>query len=162
MKNLRNILMLINSGNIVKMTSLSTYSKKRNLKSSKEPEPKIKKSISKSLRFVVHRHESSHLHWDLRLEMNSVLKSWAIPKSPPMTKGTKRLAIQVEDHPLAYTNFHGIIPEGNYGAGKVIIWDKGNYELISNDKKTPQAYPETFFEKMFTKGKIEFVLHGKN
>ena len=143
------------------MTSLSTYSKKRNLKSSKEPKPKISKIKSKSLRFVVHRHEASHLHWDLRLEMNKVLKSWAIPKQPPTTKSTKRLAIQVEDHPLSYAKFHGIIPEGNYGAGKVIIWDKGTYELIEKDKKTPQAYPETFFKKMFTRGKIEFVLHGK-
>lgn len=125
------------------MTSLSAYSKKRNLKLSKEPFAKIKKSTGKLI-FTVHEHFASHHHFDLRLEVNGVLKSWAIPKSPPKDKTSKRLAIQVEDHPLAYANFHGIIPEGNYGAGKVIIWDKGTYELINKSPK-----------------KIEFVLHGK-
>ena len=125
------------------MISLSTYSKKRNLKSSKEPSARIKKS-SKKLIYVIHKHHASHLHWDLRLEMNGVLKSWAIPKLPPTTKATKRLAIQVEDHPPVYANFQGIIPEGNYGAGKVLIWDKGKYNLI---EKNPT--------------KIIFELHGK-
>jgi len=126
-----------------KMISLSTYSKKRNLKSSKEPSARIKKS-SKKLIYVIHKHHASHLHWDLRLEMNGVLKSWAIPKLPPTTKATKRLAIQVEDHPLNYAKFQGTIPEGNYGAGEVKIWDKGTYELI---EKTPSE--------------IEFNLRGK-
>jgi len=109
--------------------TLKEYVKKRNLKISKEPSAKIKKSTSKKI-FVIHEHHASHLHWDLRLEMDGVLKSWAVPKQPPETKGTKRLAIQVEDHPLAYAEFHGTIPEGNYGAGEVKIWDKGNYELL--------------------------------
>jgi DNA ligase D-like protein (predicted 3'-phosphoesterase) len=124
--------------------SLSKYKQKRNLKSSKEPKPKIKKSSNKKLIFVIHEHHASHLHWDLRLEMLGVLKSWAIPKSPPTTKGTKRLAIQVEDHPLTYAKFEGEIPEGNYGAGKVKIWDNGTYELINSDRK-----------------KIELNFHGK-
>ena len=94
--------------------------------------------------FVIHKHFASHLHWDLRLEMNGVLKSWAVPKEPPAKKGIKRLAIQVEDHSLNYADFEGKIPEGNYGAGKVEIWDNGTYELISKDEK-----------------KIEFDLHGK-
>ena len=115
--------------------SLSQYSKKRNLKKSGEPESKIKKSSSKKLIYVIHRHEASHLHWDLRLEIDGVLKSWAVPKEPPTTKGEKRLAIQVEDHPLAYANFEGIIPEGNYGAGKVEIWDKGNYKLLKKNSR---------------------------
>ncbi len=114
---------------------LSQYSKKRNLKKSGEPEDKKSKKISKKVSFVVHKHNSSHLHWDLRLEMNGVLKSWAVPKQPPRIKHLKRLAIQVEDHPLSYATFEGTIPEGNYGAGTVEIWDKGTYELEKNDPK---------------------------
>ncbi len=122
--------------------SLAEYKKKRNLKKSGEPSGRIKSSGKKI--FVIHEHHASHLHWDLRLEMNGVLKSWAVPKIPPRTKGEKRLAIQVEDHPLAYAKFKGIIPEGNYGAGRVEIWDKGKYELKFKDSK-----------------KIEIILHGK-
>ena len=122
--------------------ALKEYVKKRNLKISKEPKAKVRFS-GKNI-FVIHEHHARNLHWDLRLEMDGVLKSWAVPKSPPLSKGTKRLAIQVEDHPLAYASFHGVIPEGNYGAGKVIIWDKGKYELIEK-----------------TSTKIIFELHGK-
>ena len=122
--------------------SLKEYKIKRNLKKSGEPISKLKSSKQKI--FVVHEHHASHLHWDLRLEMNRVLKSWAVPKTPPRTKNEKRLAIQVEDHPLSYAKFKGIIPEGNYGAGQVKIWDNGKYELIEKTSK-----------------KIFFELHGK-
>jgi len=124
--------------------SLLQYSKKRNLKESKEPKAITKKSSSPKLIYVIQEHHASHLHWDLRLEMDGVLKSWALPKIPPTTKNSKRLAIQVEDHPLEYAKFSGTIPEGNYGAGKVEIWDSGKYELL-------KKYSD----------KIIFELHGK-
>ncbi len=123
--------------------ALRQYIQKRNLKKSGEPKA-ITKKYRKKLIYMIHKHHASHLHWDLRLEMNRVLKSWAVPKQPPQTKGTKRLAIQVEDHPIEYAKFKGTIPEGNYGSGKVEIWDKGTYELI---EKTPK--------------KIELKIHGK-
>lgn len=102
--------------------------------------------------FVIHRHDASHLHWDLRLETDGVLKSWAVPKEPSKIKGIKRLAIQVEDHDLSYANFEGEIPEGMYGAGKVEIWDNGTYEIIKKSDK------EIEFELCGRKLKGKYVL----
>lgn len=127
---------------------LEEYKKKRDFKKTSEPVEKSRRGRksreSRKLIFVVHEHHARSLHWDFRLEMGGSLKSWAIPKGPPKKSGEKRLAVQVEDHPVEYADFEGTIPEGQYGAGKVIIWDKGTYELLRREKEI-----------------IEFILHGK-
>jgi len=129
--------------------ALEKYKSKRKFIAT--PEPKAAVIKKSQARFVVHEHHASHLHWDFRLEMESalgsgevVLKSWAVPKGVAEGFGVKRLAVEVEDHPVDYVNFHGIIPAGNYGAGEVRIWDKGKFDLLRR-----------------TNREIEFVLHGK-
>ncbi|RAV99171.1 DNA ligase D [Pseudochryseolinea flava] len=138
--------------------ALSKYKKKRSFKST--PEPVGGKPLKKTLRFVVQKHDASHLHYDFRLEMEGVLKSWAVPKGPSMDTKTKRLAMMVEDHPYDYGTFEGIIPEGNYGAGTVMLWDEGTYESVATtgeDKLTQ----DKDLRKQLRQGKLKFTLHGK-
>lgn len=108
--------------------SLDEYKRKRDFE--KTTEPRGESGPGAEAIYLIHKHAATHLHYDLRLEMDDVLKSWAIPKEPPVEIGTRRLAVQVEDHPLSYASFQGTIPKGEYGAGTVEIWDRGTYKLI--------------------------------
>ncbi|MEN6559774.1 MAG: DNA ligase D [Acidobacteriota bacterium] len=140
--------------------ALQEYARKRALTRTPEPAPAKpgRPGPSGRLRFVVHKHQARHLHYDLRLEHAGVLKSWAVPKGPSMDPRDKRLAIQVEDHPLAYKDFHGRIPEGEYGAGLVEIWDKGTYA------PGPGPGGETgpaAVEAGLAKGHLDLVFHGR-
>ncbi|TXT57070.1 MAG: DNA ligase D, 3'-phosphoesterase domain protein [Promethearchaeota archaeon] len=126
--------------------SLEEYKKKRDFGKTQEPEGR-QKSTGKNI-FVVQKHKATRLHYDLRLEMNGILKSWAVPKGPSLNPKDKRLAIETEDHPIEYATFEGTIPENNYGAGTVIIWDKGIYKntnikeekLVSLEKSYEQGH----------------------
>lgn len=136
--------------------SLALYNRKRDFKKSPEPRSAKEAPEKPKLTFVVHKHDARKLHWDFRLELEGVLKSWAIPRGPSMIAGEKRLAIMVEDHPLQYGKFYGMIPEGNYGAGIVEIWDKGTYKPAYETDD-----PERNLLEMLKKGDIKLNLNGK-
>jgi bifunctional non-homologous end joining protein LigD len=128
---------------------LAEYRKKRDFEAT--PEPKGKKAAVKrrALAFVIQKHQATRLHYDFRLEWDGVLKSWAIPKGPSLDPANKRLAVEVEDHPIEYGKFEGVIPEGNYGGGTVMIWDRGTW------------VPEADVEEGLRDGMLKFSLKGK-
>ncbi|HEV8286271.1 MAG TPA: DNA polymerase ligase N-terminal domain-containing protein [Chitinophagaceae bacterium] len=139
--------------------SLSLYKKKRSFDETPEPEAK-KKSSKRGLKFVVQKHDASHLHYDFRLEMEGVLKSWAVPKGPSLNPEDKRLAMMVEDHPYDYRTFEGTIPEGNYGAGTVMVWDEGTYEAMAHEDEPIKKQEKILLEEL-KKGDLKIVLHGE-
>lgn len=128
---------------------LKNYNQKRNFSLTAEPSGQLKAKKTKNPVFVVQEHHATHLHYDFRLELDGVLKCWAIPKGPSLNPKDKRLAVEVEDHPLNYASFHGTIPKDQYGGGEVYIWDKGTWQV--------EGDPHTGLEN----GKLEFTLKGK-
>jgi bifunctional non-homologous end joining protein LigD len=129
---------------------LDEYRRKRNFTETPEPAGRVRRAGRDRI-FVVQKHAARRLHYDFRLEINSVLVSWAVPKGPSMNPAEKRLAIMTEDHPLEYADFEGVIPKGQYGAGMVMVWDKGTY-------KPEDGVPP---DEQLARGKIDVVLHGK-
>lgn len=141
------------------MKKLEDYKTKRHFEKTPEPAPDFQPHPeSGALTFVIHKHAARALHYDLRLELDGVLKSWAVPKGPSLNPAVKRLAVMVEDHPLEYRNFEGVIPEHNYGAGSVIIWDKGFYNHPSARDKEES---ERLLLAGLGKGDLKFILHGE-
>src|SRR6266851_3158342 len=132
------------------MASLTEYKKKRKFSKTPEPGPEKKRTRSGRL-FVVQKHRATRLHYDFRLEIDGVLKSWAVPRGPSLNPADKRFAIQVEDHPLEYGNFEGVIPKGHYGAGEVIIWDQGTFEVEGDRSASEQV----------ERGELKFHLQGQ-
>jgi bifunctional non-homologous end joining protein LigD len=131
------------------MKKLTDYRRKRHFKTTPEPSGSVAKTTTK--RFVIQKHAATRLHYDLRLEVGGVLKSWAVPKGPSLNPADKRLAVHVEDHPLEYRKFEGVIPKGQYGGGEVIVWDQGTYELEGHLDANAQL----------ARGELKFILHGK-
>lgn len=135
---------------------LTTYNKKRNFTDT--PEPKGKGNKKNFFRFVVQRHDATRLHYDFRLELGGVLKSWAVPKGPSMNPEDKRLAVMVEDHPVSYIHFEGTIPKGNYGAGEVEVWDKGVFIPVDHEL---EKLTEKEALRAIEKGELKIFLKGE-
>jgi bifunctional non-homologous end joining protein LigD len=141
--------------------ALEEYKRKRRFTETPEPPPEVEKKSKH--RFVIQKHRATRLHYDFRLEMEGVLKSWAVPKGPSLDPADKRLAMQVEDHPVSYFDFEGTIPEGNYGAGTVMVWDVGTWEPLSPQPVNGKFVPGTEAEAsaMLKDGDLKIRLHGK-
>jgi bifunctional non-homologous end joining protein LigD len=133
---------------------LAEYNAKRDFSKTKEPAGAIPKAIGKALHFVIQKHAASHLHYDFRLELDGVMKSWAVPKGPSLDPSVRRLAMEVEDHPISYNSFEGTIPEGEYGGGTVMLWDRGTYEAEDGGGAAS-------LRRGYEKGDLKIVLHGK-
>jgi bifunctional non-homologous end joining protein LigD len=136
--------------------SLATYTRKRDFTRTPEPRGGARVRASGRLAFVVQKHAASHLHFDLRLEIDGVMKSWAVPKGPSLDPAVKRLAMQVEDHPMKYNSFEGIIPRGEYGGGTVMLWDRGAYTFW-----TPDPDPQARLREGYAAGELKFELKGR-
>ncbi len=139
------------------MSRLSNYQQKRDLSRTPEPPARPHRQQKGHTIFVIQRHKATRLHYDLRLEMEGVLKSWAVPKGPSLDPKHRRLAIRVEDHPYDYKDFEGVIPPGNYGAGIVELWDKGTYEPVDAEGNVITANKAL---KDLEKGSLKFRLNG--
>ena len=136
--------------------TLDEYRRKRDFEKTPEPTGTEKRGRHRgALQFVVQKHQASHLHFDFRLELDGVMKSWAVPKGPSLDPAVKRLAIEVEDHPIEYNTFEGTIPEGEYGAGTVMLWDRGTY--AAGDASGDAGALRRGYEQ----GELEIVLHGE-
>jgi bifunctional non-homologous end joining protein LigD len=134
---------------------LSEYRRKRDFTKTAEPKGGSARQ-AKKLAFVIQKHDASHLHYDLRLEHDGVMKSWAVPKGPSLDPSVKRLAMEVEDHPIEYNTFEGTIPKGEYGGGTVMLWDRGTYQYGGSDPD-----PDEGLRRGYQKGDFKFVLNGK-
>ena len=133
---------------------LAEYNRKRDFARTREPAGNVPKRRAKKLHFVIQEHAASHLHYDLRLELDGVMKSWAVPKGPSLDPSVKRLAMEVEDHPISYNTFEGTIPEGEYGGGTVMLWDKGTYEALEDGGIDA-------LREGYENGSLKIMLHGK-